>query len=210
MAPQTPRVLFLGEVDYRDSLRWMRSFAASREAHTPDEFWVLEHPPVYTQGTSCEDRPVSNPASIPVVKSDRGGQITYHGPGQLIVYLMLDIKRLGIGPKRLVSSIERAVIRLLAGHGVEGVSRAGAPGVYVDQRKVAALGLRVRRGATYHGLSLNMDMDLGPFGLIDPCGYRGLEVTQLRDLGIAAPRAELVNQLLDALTESIYAPTSGD
>lgn len=205
-----PRILFLGTVAYNDSLRRMKSFAAARDEHTRDEFWVLEHPPVYTQGTSCDDLPSAGSASIPVVKSDRGGQITYHGPGQLIVYLLLDIKRLGIGPKRLVSSIERAVIRLLNEYGVTGAVRAGAPGVYVEQKKVAALGLRVRRGSTYHGLSLNIDMDLEPFDRIDPCGYRGLEVTQLRDLGVSAPRTRLVDQLLDALTEEIYAPISGD
>lgn len=202
-----PRILFLGEVDYRDTFIWMKAFAASRDEHSTDELWVVQHPPVYTQGTSCDAQPVSNVRSIPVVKSDRGGQITYHGPGQLLVYLLVDIKRLGIGPKRLVSNIENAIIRLLSAHGIKGEVRPGAPGVYVDERKIAALGLRVRQGSTYHGLSLNINMDLEPFDWIDPCGYQGLEVTQLVDLGITASESEISDQLLAALIEEMYPDT---
>jgi len=201
-------VLFLGEVDYLDSFAWMQQFTDRRTRTTRDEFWILSHPPVYTQGTSCETVPVASNQSIPVVKTDRGGQITYHGPGQLIVYLLLDIKRLGLGPKRLVSRIESAIIKVLGKLGVAAATRVGAPGVYVSDEKIAALGLRIRKGACYHGLSLNVDMDLSPFDRIDPCGYAGLKVTQLSAHGVSRPLEGVADQLIEALTDEIYRPIS--
>jgi len=199
-----PRILFLGEVDYLDSFSWMKQFTAARNTETSDEFWVLSHPAVYTQGTSCDSQPLASATAIPVVKTDRGGQITYHGPGQLIIYLLLDIKRLAIGPKRLVSSIESAIITLLANLGINAATRKGAPGVYVSDEKIAALGLRIRKGACYHGLSLNINMDLSPFERIDPCGYVGLKVTQLSSQGVSLSEAQIADQLIDCLIDAIY------
>ncbi len=206
----SPRVLWLGQVEYLDSFAWMQSFTAQRNDQTKDEFWCLTHPAVFTQGTSCKDEPVANDGSIPLVKSDRGGQITYHGPGQLIIYLLIDIKRLGIGPKRLVRRIERAVISFLKVHGIDAEIKSGAPGVYVDQKKIAALGLRIKNGKSYHGLSLNIKMDLSPFTRIDPCGYAGLEVTQMSALGAEAPFSDYRDYLIDILIESIYLPIDAD
>jgi lipoyl(octanoyl) transferase len=169
----------------------MRQFTDERDADTLDELWLLEHPPVYTLGQAGKAEHVLAPGQIPVVKTDRGGQVTYHGPGQLVGYLMFDIKRLGIGVRQLVTGIERSVISLLASEGVIGMTRSKAPGVYVEGRKVAALGLRIRRGRSYHGLSLNVDMDLTPFQGINPCGYEGLEVTDLKRLGITLSMDEV-------------------
>lgn len=205
-----PRVIFLGELEYALSHAQMLAFTNTRDSQTRDEFWVLSHPPVYTQGTSCNAQPRPSDTNIPLFKTDRGGQITYHGPGQLVIYLMLDIKRLGIGPKRLVRQIELAIIRLLSSYRIEAGIRDGAPGVYVNAKKIAALGLRIRQGRTYHGLSLNIDMDLEPFKLIDPCGYAGLEITQLSDQGVQASETDITNQLVDCLIEAIYFPTAED
>jgi lipoyl(octanoyl) transferase len=194
----------LGLVDYVPAWRAMQSFTATRERATRDELWLLEHPPVYTLGVAgrAEHRPrVAN--GIPVVKVDRGGQITYHGPGQVVLYVLLDMKRRGLGVRPLVRMLEQAVIDLLAAHGVPSEGRRDAPGVYVGAAKIAALGLRIRNGCCYHGLALNVDMDLAPFHAIDPCGYTGLAVTQARDIGIrAAPQSlgkELVGHLLNGL-----------
>lgn len=162
----------------------MQAFTDQRVTNTPDELWFLEHPPVFTLGRNGKDEHLHDTGNIPVVRVDRGGQVTYHGPGQLLVYTLLDIRRRDLGVQSLVHRLEQAVIDLLADHGVTGTRRDKAPGVYVEGRKLAALGLRVRRGRTFHGLALNVDMDLSPFAMINPCGYRGLEVTQLRDLGI--------------------------
>ncbi len=178
-----PTVRRLGLVDYETVWRDMARFVAERDASTPDELWLLQHPPVYTRGLNCRMNPL-RASTIPVVQTDRGGQITYHGPGQLIVYTLLDIRRRGLGVKRLVNVLEQSVIDLLGRYDIAGRRRDKAPGVYVDGRKIAALGVRIRRGSSYHGLSLNVDMDLGPFADIDPCGFEGLEVTQLRDLGV--------------------------
>lgn len=174
----------LGRRDYVEMLRAMQAFTAARTPASADEVWLVEHAPVYTMGLKGSQRVLHPIGGIPVVQSDRGGDMTYHGPGQLIAYLLIDIRRRGLGIKALVRLIEEAVIDLLAAHGVAAERRVGAPGVYVQGAKIAALGLRVRNGATYHGLSLNVDMDLAPFGAIDPCGYPGLAVTQLRDLNI--------------------------
>ena len=174
----------------------------ARAEDTPDEVWLLEHNAVYTLGQSCTALPAGH-RNIPVVHSDRGGQITYHGPGQLVVYPLVDLRRMRAGVKSLVHLLEQVVIDYLDGLAVRGERIAGSPGVYVRGRKICALGLRVRRGATYHGLSLNVDMDLSPYLSIDPCGYRGLEVTQLSDLGISIAmdnvRRGLSRRLVDAL-----------
>ena len=188
----------LGRVDYRPTLEAMRAFTIARNEATPDELWLLEHPPVYTLGQGAEQGPAAN--AIPVVRSDRGGDITYHGPGQLVVYTLIDLARRGIGVKQFVALLEQAVIDLLEGRGER---RPGAPGVYVQGAKIAALGIRVRQGRAYHGLSLNVDMDLAPFSAIDPCGYPGLRVTQLRDLGFNLSMQESGERIARLLTTGI-------
>ena len=165
----------------------MQAFTAARTADTPDEFWVLEHPPVYTQGQAGKPEHLLHATDIPVIHIDRGGQITYHGPGQLVIYTLVDLRRRGYGIRELVRRMEQAVIDMLAAHGVVGERVNGAPGVYVGGAKIAALGLRVKHGCTYHGLALNVDMDLAPFSAINPCGLAGLAVTQCRDLGMVFP-----------------------
>ena len=171
----------LGSADYQRVWQDMRAFTEQRDAFTPDELWLVEHPPVYTLGTNDRNETFDNPG-IPVVKSDRGGQITYHGPGQIIVYVLLDLRRRGWGVKQLVAALEQSVIDLLATYTIHAERRAGAPGVYVDGRKIAQLGLRVRRGASYHGLSVNAAMDLEPFRRIKPCGYAGLQTIDVATL----------------------------
>ena len=176
----------LGLVEYEPTWRAMQAFSSRRTADTDDEIWLLEHPPVYTLGVAGRSEHLPRVANdIPVVRTDRGGQITYHGPGQLIAYLLLDMKRRGLTVRPLVRRMENAVIDLLGECGISAAGRVEAPGVYVGAAKIAALGLRITRGACYHGLALNVDMDLSPFHAIDPCGYPGLGVTQLRDLGIS-------------------------
>jgi len=176
-----------GCVAYAEALQRMRAFTAARDTGTPDELWLLEHPPVYTLGLAA-DRAFGPRADngIPVVQVERGGEVTYHGPGQVVLYTLVDLARRGIKVREFVALLEQSVIDLLGEHGVRGERRTGAPGVYVAGAKVAALGIRVTRGRAFHGLALNVDMDLGPFGAIDPCGHPGLRVTQARDLGIAA------------------------
>ncbi len=181
----------------------MRSFSNARGELTADELWLVEHPPVFTLGQAGKREHLLKPTSIPVVNSDRGGQITYHAPGQIVVYLLLDIRRRQLGIRDLVSLLEEAVIELLSQADIRGVRREHAPGVYIDEAKVAALGLRVRRGCCYHGLALNVEMDLTPFRCINPCGFEGLEVTQLRDHGVGwslqTTKTKLVNILLRLL-----------
>lgn len=200
-----------GLVDYTQAWDRMRVFNAARTAHTPDELWLLQHPAVFTAGLSCPDVDSASLGGIPLVRSDRGGLLTYHGPGQWIVYVLVDLQRRGLGVRRLVATLEQAVIDLLADYGIQSSRRAGAPGVYVEQRKIAALGLRVRRGATYHGLSFNARMDLSPFARIDPCGFPGLEVTQLADLcaldDVDAAGERLLQRVAVAL--GYTAPASG-
>lgn len=171
----------LGRQPYQPTWDAMRAFTDSRGAEAPDELWLLEHDPVYTQGLAGRAEHILSPGDIPVVQTDRGGQVTYHGPGQLVVYPLLDLKRLGIGIRSLVRLLEQAVIDLLASHGVSASRREGAPGVYVDGAKIAQLGLKVRRGCSYHGLAFNIDMDLEPFARINPCGFADLRVVQLKD-----------------------------
>ena len=184
----------------------MQAFTDARTADTPDELWVVEHPPVYTLGMAGKEEHLLRHTNIPLVRTDRGGQVTYHGPGQLVVYLMIDFKRLGVGVRELVRRIENAIIATLAGYGIQANGDVNAPGVYVDGAKVASLGLRIKGGAVYHGLSLNVDMDLAPFGWINPCGYAGLKVTQLRELGVAASLAEVAARLVPELERAIDAP----
>ena len=184
MQPNQLDVLKLGRSDYQVTWDAMRQFTHQRIPQTPDQLWVTEHPAVFTQGLNGRAEHVLDTGDIPLIQVDRGGQVTYHGPGQLIVYCLLDLNRYGLGVKGLVAKIEQSIIDLLEGYQIAAHTRAGAPGVYVDQAKIAALGLRIRKGCCYHGLSLNVDMELEPFSRIDPCGYRGLAVTQLRDLGV--------------------------
>lgn len=199
----TALVRRLGRVDYEPTWRAMQAFTAARGPDTPDEIWLLEHPPVFTLGQAGKREHVLTDLGIPVVPIDRGGQVTYHGPGQVVVYLLLDLRRRGYGVRELVSRLEQAVIDLLAGYGVVAQRREGAPGVYVGAAKIAALGLRVKNGCTYHGLALNVDMDLAPFSAINPCGYAGLAVTQTRELGIAATAQEMGEALLASLVKAV-------
>ncbi len=171
-----------GLQDYRSTWELMRTFTDARGPETPDELWLLEHPPVFTLGQAGRLEHLHDPGEIPAIQVDRGGQVTYHGPGQLVAYLLLDLRRAGLGVKRLVQILEQAVVDLLARRGIHAELRPQAPGVYVSGAKIAALGLRVRHGCSYHGLALNVSMDLEPFRRIDPCGYAGLEVVQLADL----------------------------
>ena len=197
-------VRHLGLADYEPTWRAMQSFTLARTADTPDELWQVEHPPVYTLGVAA--RPEHLPradSGIPVVRTDRGGQITYHGPGQIVIYTLLDLRRRNLGVRALVRRLEQAVIELLGGYRIGANAREDAPGVYVAGAKIAALGLRVRNGCCYHGLSLNVDMDLTPFSAINPCGYPGLEVTQLRNLGVADPAEAIAEKLLDRLAAGI-------
>jgi lipoyl(octanoyl) transferase len=192
-----------GRVDYEPTWRAMQAFTAARQVDTPDELWLLEHPPVYTQGQAGKPEHLIAATDIPVVPIDRGGQITYHGPGQVVAYVLVDLRRRGYGIRELVARMEQAVIDLLATHGVSAERRPGAPGVYVNGAKIAALGLRVKHGCTYHGLALNVDMDLRPFAAINPCGYPGLAVTDCRTLGLALTVADAGTALAGALLRSM-------
>jgi lipoyl(octanoyl) transferase len=193
----------LGLSDYLQTYRAMQNFTTERTPGTADELWFLQHPPVFTQGLNGKPEHLLAPGAIPVIPIDRGGQITYHGPGQLIVYCLLDLKRSATGLRQLVSALEQSVIGLLAGYGISANSRADAPGVYVDDAKIASLGLRIRRGCSYHGLGLNVAMDLQPFQRINPCGYPGLRMTQLYDLGVDADLSKITDDLLAQLTRHL-------
>jgi len=182
-APSGIAVKFLGRVDYEPTWREMQRITDTRDANTPDEIWLLEHPPVFTLGLNADAGHVLAAGDIPVVKIDRGGQVTYHGPGQLVVYPLIDIRRAGLGVRDLVTALERAVIDYCASLGISAECRKNAPGVYVSNKKIASVGLRIRRGASYHGLAFNVNMDLEPFQRINPCGYAGLQMTQLAELG---------------------------
>ncbi|PKO88823.1 MAG: octanoyltransferase [Betaproteobacteria bacterium HGW-Betaproteobacteria-12] len=193
----------LGRVDYEPTFRAMQDFTATRSAETPDELWVVEHPPVYTLGQAGKPEHILRDVGIPTIKIDRGGQVTYHGPGQVVIYLLLDLSRLKIKVRELVTAIEQGVIDLLAAYGVAAARRDGAPGVYVGDAKVAALGLRIRNGCSYHGVSLNVDMDLSPFAAINPCGYAGLKVIQTKDLNIPLTAHEAGEQLSQHLLQQL-------
>ena len=195
-----------GITSYQKTWEEMKSFTEKRQPDTPDELWLLQHNNVFTYGLSGKSEHLLKETEIPVIKSDRGGQITYHGPGQLIIYCLIDIKRLGIGIKKIVSLIEQSLIELLSNYDINANIIQGAPGVYVEGAKIAALGLKVKQGRTYHGLSLNIDMDLAPFALINPCGYPDLKVTQMRDLtdnvlSINDVQNELSQHLIKHVTE---------
>ena len=201
MSAGTLRVRHLGRADYQTVHEAMQAFSAQRLAHTQDEIWFVEHDPVFTLGLNSKPRHLINTGDIPVVQSDRGGQVTYHGPGQLVMYVLLDIKRLGLNVQQLVHSLEATVISWLSDHEIQAQARGDAPGVYVDGAKLAALGLRVRRGCSYHGLSLNVDMDLEPFSRINPCGLVDLPVCQLSDLGVHQSIHTVARGLLSHLAE---------
>ena len=195
--PSPPLVKKLGLQDYQSVWAAMQAFTNERDETTRDEIWLVEHPPVFTQGQAGKPEHLLNPGEIPVVQTDRGGQVTYHGPGQLVVYLMLNLRRHKLGVRQLVTLIEQSIIDLLNDYNIEASARADAPGVYVAEKKIAALGLRVRHGCSFHGLSLNIDMDLEPFSRINPCGYADLEVTQMRDLTNKLSTARVADTLLD-------------
>lgn len=204
------RVRHLGSVAYEDSFEAMRRFNQDRGADTPDEIWLLEHPPVFTQGQAGKPEHLLMPGGIPVVQSDRGGQVTYHGPGQLVAYPLIDIVRRGYGVRSLVSRIEQAMVDTLVGYGIAAYADRDAPGVYVDiagrRHKIGSLGLRVRQGRSMHGLSLNVAMDLEPFSRINPCGYSGLAMTQLADLGGPADVGQVAQDLVAQLLRQLQAP----
>jgi lipoyl(octanoyl) transferase len=196
----------LGLVAYEPTWRAMRAFNAARTPETPDQLWLVEHPPVYTLGLAGRREHVLDPRGIPVISTDRGGQVTYHGPGQVVAYPLLDLRRLGIGVKELVRRLERALIEVLAASGIDGVRRPGMPGVYVKDAKIAAIGLRVARGCSYHGVALNVDADLEPFARIDPCGYPGLAATSLDREGADDKIAVVQQRLADALRKWLTPP----
>jgi lipoyl(octanoyl) transferase len=198
-------IRLLGRVPYDQAYADMRRFTATRNASTPDELWLLEHPPVYTVGQAGRLEHLLRETAIPVARVDRGGQITFHGPGQLIAYALLDLRRRSLTVRRLVAALEQAVIDLLAGYRIAGARRPGAPGVYVAGAKIAALGLRVRNGCSYHGLALNVAMDLVPFRDINPCGYEGLAVTQLADLGVAVSVSDVAAPLAARVAATLRA-----
>lgn len=200
-------VRHLGCADYLPTLDAMRTLTAERDSASADEIWLLEHPPVFTQGQAGKAEHVLAAGDIPVVQVERGGQVTYHGPGQLVAYLMLDIRRLGIGVRDLVTAMEQALVSLLADYGVPAAPRSDAPGVYVGSAKIASLGLRIRRGCSFHGLALNVDMDMRPFQRINPCGYAGLAMTQLRDhVAGEVPMAQVTMRLEQALRQALGYP----
>ncbi len=205
----------LGQVSYEPTWQAMQRFTNERDANTADEIWLLQHPPVFTQGQAGKAEHLLFPGDIPVVQVDRGGQVTYHGPGQLVAYLLLDVRRSGIGVRELVSRIERSLIDTLASYGVIANAKPDAPGVYVDDAKIASLGLRIRNGRSFHGLALNVDMDLQPFQRINPCGYAGMAMTQLADLvagpvDIAEVSARLREQLVKHLDYAQQQTLAGE
>lgn len=189
----------LGLVDYQPTLEAMRSLTAERGEAAPDEIWFLQHPPVFTQGQAGKAEHILAAGDIPVIQVERGGQVTYHGPGQLVGYLMIDLRRLGLGVRELVTAMEDSLVELLAGYGVDAAPKADAPGVYVEGAKIASLGLRVRRGCSFHGLALNVQMDMEPFGRINPCGYSGLRMTQLSEQVSGPVDIEEVAQRLEQI-----------
>ncbi len=202
------KVTYFGCVDYAEIWQRMREAVAARAPADADELWLLEHPPVFTLGLAGKREHLLSPGDIPVIHCDRGGQVTYHGPGQLVVYTLLDLKRLGIGPRELVRELEQAIIDTLAKFGLSGVRRVGAPGVYVDGAKIAALGLRVRNHYTYHGMALNVALDLAPFSRINPCGYAGMAVTSFTKLGLAVALDEVAAPLVQALAHRFQSAST--
>jgi lipoyl(octanoyl) transferase len=208
--PDRIRLRRLGLEPYEPVWRRMQTYTDERDAHSDDELWLVQHPPVFTQGQAGKAEHVLAPGDIPVIQVDRGGQVTYHGPGQIVAYPLVDVGRRGIGVREFVFRLEEAIIRVLAEYGVTGDRIAGAPGIYVGGAKIASLGLRVRRGCSFHGLAFNIDMDLEPFGRINPCGYAGLEVTQLSAFADVSIR-EVENRLVGSLQRQLaYSEVTGD
>ncbi|QZA79494.1 lipoyl(octanoyl) transferase LipB [Deefgea tanakiae] len=201
----------LGQVEYLPTFEAMQAFTVNRDASTPDELWLLEHPPVFTQGLAGKPEHILQSSSIPIVQIDRGGQVTYHGPGQLVAYLLLDLRRHKLGVRDLVRLLENSVIGVLADDGITAYGKVDAPGVYVQlknelgeyEAKIASLGLRIKNGCCYHGLALNVSMDLAPFAFINPCGYQGLQVTRMVDLGINKTPADLFGKMADKILQQI-------
>ena len=187
----------LGTVNYHETLQLMRSHITEKDFS--NEIWLLEHPPVFTLGTAADNSHVLDPKEIPIVQSDRGGEVTYHGPGQLVIYFLLDIKKLGCGPNKLVVSIQEFIKELLSDLSIESSFIEGAPGVYVNDKKIASIGLRISKNKTYHGISINFDMDLKPFTYINPCGYEGLEVTQIKDFNRNISKLQLEELVIEKL-----------
>lgn len=206
MIPSSAALKWLGRVEYEPTWRAMQALTDTRGAETRDEIWFLEHPPVFTLGMNASREHVLAPGDIPLVQIDRGGQVTYHGPGQLVVYPLLDVRRLGMGVRQLVVALETAIIDLVAEWNIRAVGRRDAPGIYVDGRKLASIGLRIRRGCSYHGLAFNVAMDLEPFRRINPCGYSGLEVTDLRSLGVAQDLRTVAQSLAPHLLRALNLP----
>ncbi|POZ49560.1 lipoyl(octanoyl) transferase LipB [Methylovulum psychrotolerans] len=198
-----PILRHLNHQPYADTWQAMQAFTQQRSTDTPDELWTVEHPPVYTLGLSGKREHLLNIGDIPVVHSDRGGQVTYHGPGQVVIYTLIDIKRLPINIRELVTLLENAMIAALADYGISAQARADAPGVYVQGKKIGSIGLRIKNHCSYHGLSLNNAMDLRPFTLINPCGYAGLAMTQLADLGVHVATAEAAALIIDKITPAL-------
>lgn len=190
----------MGLVDFQPTCKAMQQFTIQRDESTEDELWLLEHQPVFTQGLNGKAEHIFNIQEIPLIQTDRGGQVTYHGPGQLIAYTLFDLKRLNIGVRAMVSHLECSVIAILNNLGIKAQARSDAPGVYVDDCKIASLGLRVKRGACYHGLSLNIDMDLTPFNYINPCGLQGMEMIDLKSLGVEITMEKVKQQFASSLT----------
>jgi lipoyl(octanoyl) transferase len=198
-----PVVRRLGRVKYEPIWETMRFFNQARGPATPDEIWLLEHEPVFTLGLAGRPGHVLDAGDIPVVHCDRGGQVTYHGPGQAVAYVMLDLRRRGLGVKALVRCLEQSVIEVLRGYGLEGQRRDGMPGVYIGEEKIAAVGLRIANGCSYHGVALNVDVDLAPFARIDPCGYPGLVTTRLADFGVTEDLEQVHDRLLECLEKCL-------
>ena len=198
-----PRIRHLGQVDYQTTWRRMQQFTDTRTAHTADELWLLEHPPVFTLGMAGKTEHLLAPGAIPVVHTDRGGQVTYHGPGQLVVYALIDLRRAGLGVRDLVTGLEHSVIRYAAQLGITAAARREAPGVYAQGAKLASVGIRIRRGASYHGLALNVNLDLAPFQRINPCGLADLPMTRLADLAKVADVDAAAVGLLPHLLKSL-------
>lgn len=190
------KTIFRGKQDYVPLWREMQAFTDTRDENTADEIWFTEHPPVFTMGLNASEEHLLAPGDIPVVQIDRGGQVTFHGPGQLMVYPLIDIRRANIGVRKLVTALEQSVVDLVAEYDVEAAARADAPGVYVEGNKLASVGLRIRRGASFHGMALNVDVDLEPFSRINPCGYKELEMTDLHRLGVELQLEEASEMLL--------------
>lgn len=197
------RVINLGLEPYVPAWQAMQAFTRQRKRPDVSEIWVVQHPPVFTLGQAGKPEHLLNPGDIPVIQCDRGGQVTYHGPGQLILYTLLDLQALGIGVRSMVEKLEQSVIDFLTDQNIDSHAKRTAPGVYVDGKKIASLGLKIRKGFSYHGLSFNIDMDLEPFGRINPCGYQGMEVTQLKDLGITMTPEQVAPELINNMTESL-------